>query len=916
MLFFLSYLLLTWLCACLHPLATATSVSVSLDGTDWRVSNTNGSLSVAARVPGVVHLDLLAAGVIGDPYYRYNERDQAWIWQEPYWNFTRTLHASHSLLAHSAVELVFDGLDTAASVSINGRLVHQSANMFRRVTINVRDALVEGDNELMVAFQSPVMAAQAAYNRYPYDVPGPMPQKRDPTEALPYRNFLRKVQSDSAWDWGPGFAPSGIWKHCELRAYDEAVLVDVTFQAVPAPASLTTWAVNVTAYLRVAGGALKGRLTASLAEMEHSGSFTVSRSNPSNGDELSVVSLTFDVEQPRLWWPVGYGKPALYPLNVTWEGASDAHSLQRRVGFRVIRVVREPTPPDAGLSMYFEVNDVPVWAKGSNLIPFDSFHPRVTAVNITRVLQSALLSHQNIIRIWGGGLYQADEVYDFADEHGLLLWTEFAFACAMYPVDRPFLDDVREEVSQVIRRLTSHPSLGIFGGNNENEAALNWYDETRTYRDRYLVDYNTLYVDVIRDALLRETGLYTEFQVSSPTNGPLALEPFTQRWGDASSFDYGDTHWYIYDADCANVTQFPRARFVSEFGFQSFPSFITWRSISESGDWSYNSDLSLFRQHHDDGQEQMEGQVRRYFDWPNATDATKLFDDTIYATQLAQAFCYGMEIQHWRRIRNESPGRTMGAIYWQLQDVWQGQSWSSIEWGGRWKPVLYSIQQAFQPNLISAYVEPLGDPHAALFVYAVSESQSEQQGQLHLSVRQWVSGAEVAASTVAFAVSALHSQIVLNVTLDTLLTAAPTVCSSPADCFVRLQWRDAANALVSSHDLLLDRLMSAPLTNPHVQLAVLQPATDTDDFIAAGDYRHQSPRARPVRSVRVNVSCSAPAAWLFVETETAGYWDANAFHLLPDDAMTLTFTGYDEFDAAGMKSTLRVRSLWDITHRE
>ena len=910
---FLSYLVLACVCAWLQPSAVADLLRFSLDGSDWRVSNANGSLTVSAHVPGVVHLDLLAAGVIDDPYYRYNEREQAWVWQEPYWNFTRTLDISHSFLAHSAVELVFDGLDTAASIYVNGRLVGHSANQFRRVTLSVGDVLMEGSNELMVAIQSPVLYAQSAYNRYPYDVPGPMPQKRDPTEALPYRNFLRKVQSDSAWDWGPGFAPSGIWKHCELRAFNEAVMVDATFQAVPVSTS-TTWAVNVTAYMRVTGGPQKGRLIASVAGTEHSGSFTVSPSNPAEGDELSVVSLMFKVEQPQLWWPVGYGEPALYSFNLTWQGATETVSLQRRVGFRTIRLVREPTPVDAGLSMFFEVNGVAVWAKGSNLIPFDSFHPRVTAANITRVLHSALLSHQNVIRIWGGGLYQSDLVYDYADEHGLMLWTEFAFACAMYPVDRPFLDNVREEVSQVVRRLTSHPSLAIFGGNNENEAALNWYEETRTYRDRYLVDYNTLYVDVIRDAVLRETGQYTEFQVSSPTNGPLALEPFTQRWGDPSSFEYGDTHWYVYDADCANVTQFPRARFVSEFGFQSFPSFLTWRTISDSSDWSFNSDLSLFRQHHDDGQEQMEYQVRRYFNWPNATDSTQQFDDTIYTTQLAQAFCYGMEIQHWRRIRNESPGRTMGAIYWQLQDVWQGQSWASIEWGGRWKPVLYTIQQAFQPNLISAYVEPLGDPYATVFVYAVSEVQREQRGKLQVSVRHWATGAEVASETAALTVPALQSRMVFNITLNTLLTAAPASCSSPADCFVRLYWRDETNALVSSHDLLLDRLMFAPLVDPHVQLTVLQTDGQAEVLSAVG-HRHPRAAATLASSVSVNVSCSAPAAWLFVETETAGYWDTNTFHLLPDQPKILTFTGYEEFDASEMQSSLTSRSLWDITHR-
>ena len=250
----------------------------------------------------------------------------------------------------------------------------------------------------------------------------------------------------------------------------------------------------------------------------------------------------------------------------------------------------------------------------------------------------------------------------------------------------------------------------------------------------------------------------------------------------------------------------------------------------------------------------------------------------------------------------------------QLQDVWQGQSWASIEWGGRWKPVLYTIQQAFSPNLISAFVEPLGDPRSAVYIYAISETQSEQRGEVQLSVRHWATGAEVAVRTTAFTVPALQSQRVLNTTLDTLLAGAPGTCEVPANCFVRLQWRDATKALVSAHDLLLDRLMAAPLRDPRVQLKVLPPTTGADEVVAGG-HRHVRAAPAPVRSVRVNVSCSAPAAWLFVETETAGYWDTNAVHLLPDAPLTMTFTGYDEFDAAEMQSTLSSRSLWDITHR-
>ena len=495
-------------------------VRYSLDGNDWTVHNVNGSIVIPATVPGVIHLDLLRANLISEPYYRFNEANYRWIPYEPYWTFTKLFTPDPDLFKHNSVELAFDGIDTAADVLLNDQHIASTHNMFRRLIVSLgSNLLMSGQNNLTVRIHSPVLYAQSYYEQYPYELP-----VSDPAGELPYRNFLRKAQSDSGWDWGGGFGPSGIWKHAELRAFDEAVLQDATFIAKQVGQS-SDWQVNVTAYLRVApqpdGSPLRGDISIHVGSMTVNVTVDLPSSDPLNGDDLHVISLLATVHNPSLWWPVGYGNASLYPLNVRYYGARESDLITRAVGFRTIRVVREQIPADQpGRSMYFEVNGVPVYAKGSNLVPFDSFHSRITATNITRMLDSALASHQNIIRVWGGGIYQDELVYDYADRHGILIWQEFLFACAMYPADDGFLRNVREEVSQAVRRLSWHASLAIFGGNNENEAMLNWQPVTITYRDRYVVDEAELYINTVRDALVREVcNTSIEFQSSSPSNG-------------------------------------------------------------------------------------------------------------------------------------------------------------------------------------------------------------------------------------------------------------------------------------------------------------------------------------------------------------------------------------------------------------
>ena len=949
----------------------------SLDGNRWRLKNTNGSISIPARVPGVVHLDLLDAGLISDPLYRYNEALYRWIPYEPTWTYSLSFTPPPSLFNHSTIELVFDGLDTIADVLLNGRLLASSSNMFRRLTLTVTNDLTRSANNLTVVFHSPALSAQAYHDRYPYELP-----VSDPSDEIPYRNFIRKAQSDFAWDWGPGFAPSGVWKHVELRAYSAAVIVDSTFIATRGTGS--TWHANVTAYIRVAkqadpGVQLRGQWLVSVAGLaSYQVPFGGLLASPaSDGDQVYVLSFDFPVNNPDLWWPVGYGSPRLYPLNITLVTPDDSVSVHRMVGFRTMRVVREQIPADQpGKSMYFEVNGVPVYAKGSNLVPFDAFHPRVTATNITRMLSSALASNQNIIRVyprsrthppqscpvpaplsrlsslrpcaqmgWGDlpgrlGVRLRRQPWD-PHMAGVPVRVRHVLGrhvvpdqCARGgdagrapPVEPRVPGHIRwEQVGHqrtctppVDRRpVTSHthtlwcPAMSVC---SEDETALGWFQPTIQFRDRYLVDYAQLYINTVRDALVREVGLHIEFQASSPTNGPLSIEPYVLLWGDAQSDEYGDRHFYDYDMDCSDVAQFPRSRFISEFGFQSFPSFITWRAISLPEDWQYRSNLSLYRQHHDGGQDQMEAQIRKHFDFPSSADPVQLFDDTLYMTQVQQGLCYSMGMHHWRRIKDESPGHTMGIIYWQLDDIWQAPTWASLEYGARWKVVHYTLRQVFAPNIVSAYVQPIGSPTAALYVYAVSDSVQPQKGTVDVRLRRWDTGEVVLTQSVPFALAALQSARVLNSSVDALTGRAQGQCANVTDCFVQLRWMNGSD-VVSEYVLLLGKLSPAPLKDPQIKLSVpslAQPQPSSGHrMVTAGVGEVGRPL---VERATVVVSGSAPAAWVFMETEVEGWFTDNAFTLLPGENRTVEFVGYDAFDVADMQKTLKVRSVWDVTHR-
>uniref|UniRef100_A0A665WM54 Beta-mannosidase n=1 Tax=Echeneis naucrates TaxID=173247 RepID=A0A665WM54_ECHNA len=638
-------------------------LSSGLDG-KWSLFSSDGSVSLPAEVPGCVHSALQQQGHIQDPYFRFNDLSYRWIALNN-WTYVTTFNVSAEVRTKQKIHLVFDGVDTVASIWLNGVILGSTDNMFRR-----------------------------------YE------------------------QSSFSWDWGPSFPTMGLWKGVRLEAFDILFLV---FPVCP-DSSLSQWAVQVELLVDVVQK-INGQITLSIPELD---SEQTVETRFLSGKTKNTFIL--HINTVKLWWPNSHGDQPFYQLSV--RGFQDGFLIlntKSKVYFRTVELVQEPVFGSPGLSFYFRINGKPIFLKGSNWIPAHSFQDQISPAVLRNLLQSAADANMNALRVWGGGVYEQDLFYSICDELGIMIWQDFMFACATYPTEDDFIQTVREEVVQQVQRLKSHPSIIIWSGNNENEAALgtNWFSIPAAERPRYVKDYVKLYVNNIRE-IVQEEDQSRPFLVSSPTNG---AESEREGWVAADPYDphYGDTHFYSYGHDCWDWRSFPRTRFASEYGFQSWPSFSTLQPVSIKEDWSYTSNFSSHRQHHEGGNQQMLQQAALHFNLPNSTDPLSRFTDTLYITQVMQAQCVKTQTEFYRRSQTEiieGKGHTMGALYWQLNDIWQAPSWSSIEFGGKWKMLHYFAQNFF------ASVLPVGfEDGDTLLIYAVSDLS--QDLKLRVTVYSW-----------------------------------------------------------------------------------------------------------------------------------------------------------------------------------
>ena len=631
-------------------------------------------------------------------HHSFGETDYRWVALDT-WNFTRSFDAPPELLAHTAVDLVATGVDTVATVVVNGKVVAGLDNAHRRHRIALKDVLTPGRNDITFVFASAITEAIARNASSPYWIPA-----LTEAQAAPF-NMVRKPASDFGWDWGPAFAPAGLYGDVQLVGYSDAHLVGCNVrqqhdtEGAPPAADGKAGAAKVTltfdAVLQALAPGEAGTLAISPSSPNASPAWTATGSVVAARAGANIVSLAIDLPAGSYekWWPVGYGGQPLYTFDVVYTPATApdaATALSRRIGVRTVDLVRDPIPVadvggDGGETFFFRVNGVPVYAKGTNMIPIHIVASRTTASDLVGMVKASVAANMNMVRVWGGGLYPADAFYDACDEAGVLVWQEFMAACALYPRDPAFAEEVRKEVTYQARRLNHHASMAIWGGNNEIEASFGWFTPSRTNERLYVADYTALFVDVVRSAV-RAVDAGVAFVDTSPSKGVIvngAGDDYVKRWGDVADWRRGDVHFYTVTDDALNLTTFPRAKFVSEFGFQSFASWEAVKGdLAGPGDWSHNATAIEFRQRHPGNTASLNTQMARHYQVPAAwappglgkagaaAAQEGLFKAWIYLTQVYQAAAYETASGYWRRIKDEADAQTMGVLYWQLNDIW------------------------------------------------------------------------------------------------------------------------------------------------------------------------------------------------------------------------------------------------------
>ncbi|XP_057649129.1 beta-mannosidase isoform X2 [Chionomys nivalis] len=686
--------------------------SYSLRGS-WRVSNGNGSLELPGTVPGCVHSALYQRGLIQDPYYRFNDLRYRWISLDN-WTYSTDFKIPFNVSEWQKVRLIFEGVDTVAQILFNNVTLGKTDNMFTGYSFDIT-GVVRDVNALQLRFQSAVQYAERQSKAHAnYSVPPNCPPKEQKGEC--HVNFIRKEQCSFSWDWGPAFPSQGIWKDVRIEAYNISHLDYLTFLPIYDNTS-REWNVEIEASFDVVSSKpVGGQVTVAIPKLQTRQTFDIELQQRQRTVKL-LVKISKDIAV-ELWWPRGHGNQTGYNMTVLFVldgGLNIERSV--KVYFRTVQLIEEPIKGSPGLSFYFKINGLPIFLKGSNWIPADSFQDRVTPELLQVLLRSVVDANMNTLRVWGGGTYEQDGFYELCNELGIMVWQDFMFACALYPVGRSFVESVRAEVAYQIRRLKSHPSIIIWSGNNENEVALrvNWFHVNPSDLETYFKDYVTLYVRNIREIVLSEDKS-RPFIVSSPTNG---VKTMAEGWisNDPNSNHYGDVHFYDYSNDCWDWKMFPKARFVSEYGYQSWPSFSTLEKVSSKEDWSYSSGFALHRQHHGNGNDEMLEQVQLHFRLPRRTDPLRKFKDMIYLTQVMQAQCIKTETEFYMRSRSEivdGEGHTMGALYWQLNDIWQAPSWASLEYGGKWKMLHYFARRFFAPLLPVGFEDKAEAPYLEL----------------------------------------------------------------------------------------------------------------------------------------------------------------------------------------------------------